>query len=210
MSVADANRRNKLTREADDVALELDSPAVAGASERSRPPKSCVISDDDSQQVVDMLVKQRRIFRARVGACSSSVGLTCNRKVASLSVEMSLSKTPPPDCSRRAGCRLATLTQPLMCECASLWIKVSAKGPKWKCKCHSTELHCRAQQGVIPACGHQTFKLLPSESIAWPLDLFHPCCYNPITHLLCMIFSAGIYGCGRPVISLCNCCIRTC
>ena len=43
-------------------------------------------------------------------------GLTANRKVASsipgssMSVEVSRSKTPHPNCSRRAGCRLAWLT----------------------------------------------------------------------------------------------------
>ena len=45
-----------------------------------------------------------------------------NRKLASsilgsseLSVEVSLSKTPHPDCSRRSGCHPAWLTPPLVC-----------------------------------------------------------------------------------------------
>lgn len=42
-----------------------------------------------------------------------------------------------------------------------------------QCKTHSSEMHHRAPQEVIPACGHQAFHLLPqsvrhSESIDWP------------------------------------------
>ena len=33
------------------------------------------------------------------------------------SVEVSLSKTPHPHCSKRAGCRCVGLTPPLVCEC---------------------------------------------------------------------------------------------
>ena len=51
------------------------------------------------------------------------------------SVAVPLSKTPHPDCSWRAGCRLAWFTPPSVCECVnvwmngckSIWIKASAK-----------------------------------------------------------------------------------
>ena len=54
-----------------------------------------------------------------------------NRKVASsipgsswLSVEVSLSKAPNPNCSRRAGCHHAWLTTPSLCECVHEWVNV--------------------------------------------------------------------------------------
>ena len=53
----------------------------------------------------------------------------------SLSVEVSMSKAPNPDCSPRAGWRLAWLTPPSVCECVYDWVNVrqycKALGGHW-------------------------------------------------------------------------------
>ena len=53
----------------------------------------------------------------RVGLAQEVEQLSCKRKVGSLIVDVSLSKTLNPNCSWRACCRLARFTLPSVCQC---------------------------------------------------------------------------------------------